>query len=336
MLNVAKLAGVSLSTVSRVINDQPRVAISTVETVRRAMAELNFTPPARRGATSFRRNGRSNTVRLAFVVLSPGAGMSPGFERLLRGLSDASANNDVEIGFHFLQHSNRLPARVAHGQVDGVLLFGPKPIPVVQKQLESMPTVWLMANPDRPTWGDQVMPDNTRIGELAARYLVDRGHQHLAFLNAVPHSWGLEVRGLFFGMTARELGAQVTELRAADLNQPQLDWRTSVDLLVQRLQAMENKPTGLFVLEDCILPVLQTTLAKYGMEYGPGSGLDLISCNNERQYFIGLRHVPATIDIQTESIARRGVEQMLWRLSHPDSQDRVRFTVEPVLVDAEN
>lgn len=334
MLHVAKLAGVSLSTVSRVVNDQPRVAISTAECVRKAMAELNFTPMVRRGAANPKRS-KSATVRLAFVVLSPGAGVTPGFERLLRGLSEASAEADVEIGYHFLQNSNRLPSRVTRGQVDGVLLFGPRPSPSVQKQLETLPTVWLMANPDRPTWGDQVMPDNTRIGELAARYLVERGHRRVAFMNAVHNSWGLEVRGLFFGLTARELGADVAEFKASDLSSDPIDSRAAVELLVQRYLAAANKPTGLFVLEDCLLPVLQTTLSKYGLDYGPGTNLDLISCNNERQYFVGLKYAPATIDIRTESIARRGVEQMLWQLTHPDSQDRVRFTVEPVLVQEE-
>ena len=47
---VAKLAGVSSSTVSRVINNHPRVAPETAQNVRKAMQELNYTPirsPAR-------------------------------------------------------------------------------------------------------------------------------------------------------------------------------------------------------------------------------------------------------------------------------------------------
>lgn len=332
MLNVAKLAGVSISTVSRVVNDHPCVSVSTVESVRKAMAELNFTPSIRKGALAARRHGSERVTRLAFVVLSPGASLSPGFERLLRGLSDACTQYDVEIGYHFLQNANRLPARIKKGEIDGVLLFGPRPGRAIQQQLEQLPTVWLMANPERPTWGDQVMPDNMRIGEIAAHYLLERGHRRVAYLNSVSQSWGLDVRGLFFALTAREQRAEVLELKAADLDPAPTDARQSIERLVQQMFNAENRPTGLFVLEDCLLAILQNVLDKFGIDYGSGGELELISCNNERQYFMGLRHVPATIDIRTEVIARRGVEQMLWRLEHDNSAERVRFTIEPALV----
>ena len=45
---VAKLAGVSSSTVSRVINNHPRVAPETAENVRKAMRALSYTPSDRR------------------------------------------------------------------------------------------------------------------------------------------------------------------------------------------------------------------------------------------------------------------------------------------------
>ena len=38
------------------------------------------------------------------------------------------------------------------------------------------------------------------------------------------------------------------------------------------------------------------------------------------------------IDIRTEAIGRRGVEQLLWRLEHPAVSERVVATVEPRLV----
>ena len=51
---VAKKAGVSSSTVSRVINNHPRVAPETVRTVRRVMADMGYTPSERRPGRSRR------------------------------------------------------------------------------------------------------------------------------------------------------------------------------------------------------------------------------------------------------------------------------------------
>ena len=42
--DIAKLAGVSIATVSRVVNDSPKVSAKTGEKVRRIMEENNYTP----------------------------------------------------------------------------------------------------------------------------------------------------------------------------------------------------------------------------------------------------------------------------------------------------
>ena len=42
--DIAKLAGVSIATVSRVVNDSPKVSAKTSEKVRRIMEENNYTP----------------------------------------------------------------------------------------------------------------------------------------------------------------------------------------------------------------------------------------------------------------------------------------------------
>lgn len=44
VFDVAKLAGVSIKTVSRVVNDEPNVRVSTQERVDHAIAELNYCP----------------------------------------------------------------------------------------------------------------------------------------------------------------------------------------------------------------------------------------------------------------------------------------------------
>ena len=65
---------------------------------------------------------------------------------------------------------------------------------------------------------------------------------------------------------------------------------------------------------------------------GDGNGVHLISCNNEMPYLDRLRPAPATLDIRAESIGRRGVEQLIWRLEHLGVEERIRKMVEPALV----
>src|SRR5204862_7763490 len=102
--------------------------------------------------------------------------------------------------------------------------------------------------------------------------------------------------------------------------------------LVERLMQLDPRPTALFISEDKLLAVVVAALARRGIQCGPGGELDLISCNNERPHLHGLHTSPPTIDILAESIGRRGVEHLLWRLRNLDVPERIRTMVEPLLV----
>jgi len=342
MQQVPNLAGVSTSTVSRVINEHPRVSAATAESVRRAMKQISFTPAVRRGGKGQSvRSGRSANISL-LVFGTCGSQMTPAFEQLLHGVSAAASEHNLNMNFSFVSDPQHLPPSLVQRRVDGLLLHGERPGAAVESKLRTLPTVWLMANRQRPAWGDQVMPDNTSIGELAAGYLLKRGHRRLAYLSVQASSWALEVRSLSFCRHAREGGAQVSVL-VAPLD-PRGDYWLSADLpsladaLVDRLLQLDPRPTGLFIAEDRLVGVIDAALLRRGLRLGPDNGrgtdgFDVISCNNERRYLIGLNPMPATIDIRAESIGRRGVEQLLWRMSRASVPERVRTMIEPVLVE---
>lgn len=81
--------------------------------------------------------------------------------------------------------------------------------------------------------------------------------------------------------------------------------------------------------------MIQPALQARGIEVGPGH-TQFISCNNEAPFRVGLLPKPAAIDIRVESIGRRGVEQLLWRMAHLHLQERLICAVEPVVVDYED
>jgi LacI family transcriptional regulator len=222
--------------------------------------------------------------------------------------------------------------------VDGLLLHGARPGPGVQSALRRLPTVWLMANRERPQWGDQVMPDNPTIGEMAANYLARRGHRRMAYLGR-SGSWSMGLRAFAFERAASDAGAHVTLLEASE--DPATDfWRgdglpAAATELVAKLIATpaEERPTGLFVAEDRLLPAIDRALRSKGLEAGANKHVEIVSCNNEQPHFVGLQVSPATIDIRPEAIGRLGVEQLLWRMRNPDVAERVRVMVEPLLIE---
>ena len=355
--NVAQLAGVSTATVSRVLNERPNVAPSTVANVQRAIRELGFASSRRnRIARPLRLDGMK-TATIAFMVFgTSGSRPAPAFENLLRGVSEQSARKDLSLLFSFISDPAQIPQRITERRIHGLLLHGERPSPEVQARLQTLPTVWLMANPQRPAWGDQVMPDNSAIGEMAAQYLLRRGHRRLAYLGTRA-SWSLEIRSLAFAHAARQAGAEIEiiqtpEEKGADFWQRD-GLGTAVASLANQLTKIRHRPTGVFIAEDRLVPLVEAAMRLHGTRDGNGDGngngngngnghhessdaVDIISCNNERRHFSGLKVVPATIDIRADAIGRLGVERLIERLRRPDLPERIRCMVEPTLVESES
>ena len=333
---VAKLAGVSNSTVSRVINNHPRVAPDTVTSVKKAMKELNYVPSDRRPGPKPASRTRIGTGNIAFLVLgTSGDRATPAFENLLRGVSLGASNNELNLVFTHVPSIDHLPPRIMDQRTDGVLLHGAAPVGDLRKALQRLPTVWLMGNRRRPEWGDQVMPDSYEIGGLAAEYLIARGHRRLAFLNLDAGHWAFRLYYQSFAAAAADGHA---ELHSVQLQSPTNStdyWQKfgieSVENLVKQFLSLTPRPTGLFVADDMQVALIQPTLQARGVDLGPGK-TEIISCNNERPYLVGLSPRPAVIDIRVESIGRRGVDQLLWRLTHADVAERIVSTIEPFIV----
>ncbi|MBC7773600.1 MAG: LacI family DNA-binding transcriptional regulator [Pyrinomonadaceae bacterium] len=341
MRKVAELAGVSISTVSRVVNSHPNITAETARNVRTAMEKLDFRPTIRRptGRTARTTGSGSSAPVLsaAIVMFNNGGQMAPAYEQLLQGISQAADECRLNLVFGFARDMSQLPPRVLEGGVDGLLLGGTRPSPDIQERLHRIPSVWLMGNRQRPRWGDQVMPDNTTIAQIAARYLLDRGHTHLACLMSANSGWSLYLRALAFSEAVRERGAIAHVLKAVE--PPQNDeWcpdshAALAKSQIDQLLALSPRPTGLFISEDRLVSAIDRELTARGIDCRPGSGIDVISCNNEREYLAGLHMSPASIDINAASIGRRAVELLVKRIRKPDDSGRTRVMVGPRLID---
>src|SRR5207302_3784461 len=115
-------------------------------------------------------------------------------------------------------------------------------------------------------------------------------------------------------------------------------WRThnaaAVDSLIERFMSLSPRPTGVFVADDTQVALIQPALQNAGVKIGRGD-TQVVSCNNEKPFLVGLSPRPAVVDIRVESIGRRGVEHLIWRMSHPHVVERIISAVEPFMVESE-
>jgi LacI family transcriptional regulator len=184
--DVAAAAGVSLGTVSNVMNRPEMVSAGTRERVERAMTELGF---VRNESARQLRAGTSRT--LAYVMLD---GTNPFFHDVAQGIELAADDADLSL---FICNSNGRAERedvhlerLMQQRVQGILItpVNPDGAALDEVSRRGIPVVVV----DRtPSSGDfcSVAVDDVLGGRLAVEHLIDRGHTRVAFIGG-PDSIG--------------------------------------------------------------------------------------------------------------------------------------------------
>ncbi|KOV88282.1 LacI family DNA-binding transcriptional regulator [Nocardia sp. NRRL S-836] len=176
---VARVAGVSKSTVSRVINGEPYVSTKAREAVHAAIAQLGYSPnQAARALAGHRANA------IALVVSEPtGRVLSdPFFAGVLRGVHSELAGRHVQLLLMMSQPSDTgdLVAYLASGHADGALLVslhGEDPLVPMLHEM-GLPVV-VGGRPLGSTSVPFVDSDNFTGGLEAARHLVSLGRTRI-------------------------------------------------------------------------------------------------------------------------------------------------------------
>ncbi len=187
--DVAKAAGVSTQTVSRVLNARPDVADETRAHVQKIISDLGYAPNIIARNLS---RGRSNTLG----VISYGLEYF-GSTSVLRGI-ERKAN---ELGFSLLLSLiDRVePARVdqiihellSH-QVEGLIWAVPGNLTTfdwLNQKFSQVPTPFVQIN--RSQSGNEMIAamDNRMGGRLATQHLLDQGYQRVGIITGPPHWW---------------------------------------------------------------------------------------------------------------------------------------------------
>lgn len=176
--DVARQAGVSVGTVSNVLNRPDAVALSTRQRVESAMADLGF---VRNASARQLRAGKSQTVGAILMDLS-----NPFYTELARGIEDRLAQDDQTL---MLCSSDEDPERearylrlFAEQGVRGVLVT---PFSTTKGRLRQLanigiPSVLIDARSSRIS---SVGVDNVAGAKAAVTHLLQQGHRRIGFIN---------------------------------------------------------------------------------------------------------------------------------------------------------
>jgi len=249
--DVARRAGVSIGTVSNVVNRPHVVSAATRSRVNSVIEELGY---VRDESARQLRAGSSRT--LALLVLDLG---NPFFVDVARGAEEAAHEAGLNmITCNSAQRVDRETsylAMLAEQRVRGVLL---SPVGATAEGLgrSGIPYVFV----DRKATGGEccsVSVDDVLGGALAARHLTDQGHTRIAFVNGP--SVLVQCREREEGV--RKALAEVPEHDLTVLEVAALDVASGRDAGA-RILALDPRPTAVFCANDLLaLGVLQAMVA---------------------------------------------------------------------------
>jgi LacI family transcriptional regulator len=236
--DVAARAGLSMTTVSLILNHRPgtRIAAETAERVRAIAKELNYRPnPAARTL----RIGKTRTV--GFV--SDDVTVTRYASAMIRGLLDVAEEHDhtvliAETG----QHPSRLGAALdamLDRQADGIVfgLMGARQIELPELP-EDLPVVILNGQASRPY--PAVLPDEYAAGAAIAQVLVDAGHREIAVIGRFRDEWLIPENTVTIGSrlagiddALERAGVQVVAQREHRLWEPGAGYDSTREILAE-------------------------------------------------------------------------------------------------------
>ena len=247
MKQVAALAGVSLSTVSRVVNEDPAVRADLAERVRGAVEALGYRHNAT--ASALRRNDRLS-ASIGLIVEDVG---NPFFSCVQRGVEEVARERGV---LTFAGSSDEIPERErdlceafgARG-VDGLIIApAGNDHSYLLRDREAGMQIVFVDRPGRFIDADAVLTDNARGASDAVDHLVAAGHRRIGFLGDRPQLYtaaqrlrGFEAALAAHGIAVDPAHVRHTLTRAADA------YETTRELLLGA-----DPPTAIFTSQNLI------------------------------------------------------------------------------------
>lgn len=322
MKDVARLAGVSTSTVSHVINKDRFVSEAIRLRVEDAIRTLNYAPSA------LARSLKLNQTRTIGMLIT--ASSNPFFSELVRGVERSC----FERGYSLVlcntdgdeQRMNRNLETLLQKRVDGLLLLCTEthqPSPAIMKRYPAIPTVMMDWSPFD---GDSdVIQDNSLLGgDIATRYLIDKGYTRIACVTGPLDKTPARLRLEGYRAAMRRAG-----LRVAEDYEVIGDFEFAGGLrAMQSLLALPEPPQAVFMGNDAMAVGAYQALYQVGLRIPQ----DIALVGYDDIELASYMTPPlTTIHQPKDELGELAIDVLIHRMAQPELQQQ-RLQLTPVLM----
>jgi LacI family transcriptional regulator len=255
--DVARQAGVSVATVSRVLNGTARVADGTRQRILDAARQLHYQPHAAARSLSLR---RTNAVGVVLPDLH-----GEFFSELLRGIDTTAQRAGLHLLVSSSHHDRTGIAAALHamrGRVDGLLVMTPDldAAALAESLPAGIPVV--LVSCDVPGGDvDVLWIDNVGGAHAVVRHLLALGHRRIAHVGGSPQHLDARMRRQGWQDALRTAGVEPDDALVAEGDfTEEGGWRATLSLL-----ARSHVPTAVFAASDAMAVGVMGALREHGV-----------------------------------------------------------------------
>ncbi len=245
IVDIAKKANVSVSTVSRVLNDKPDVSSETLLRVRSAIKELKYSPSSVARGLVLK---HSNIIGYIASDIT-----NPSFPETARGVVVKAKEYGYSVMFFDANQDSKVEKEAIQllrsKQVDGIILsFSEANRDELEKlKQERFPVVQIYRKSSRSAIST-IAIDNVGSGFRATQYLLDAGHRRIAHLTTGTLTQSGYERMKGYGQALEEAGIALDEV----LIQTGVNTVESGKECMNRLLDLQERPTAVFASHDVL------------------------------------------------------------------------------------
>jgi DNA-binding LacI/PurR family transcriptional regulator len=344
MKQVAAKAGVSDTTVARVLDNYTHISPEIIRRVKQTIKELGYVPVRKpRNHKKLMVNSKcglkTGLVGFLLVQWTPDYLLQPLMMEIMTSTERHLAAKNLQMVFTQIPNSDVLPETMTAGRLDGVLVMGQASLKL-HDALAGHNVILMLGGPRHTGgdyWADAISSDYPACGNMAAQYLIDRGHKNIVYLNPISNHGGFQEIGWTFQATALNHNVQC-QMLACDFhslatgiwNRKQAQEAMYDQFKIIAEMSIKDRPTGLHIPADDFALLAYEVLKDMGIK--PGVDMEVISRRNQEMYLSQMDPRPATIDINTDEMGRWATETLLRRIANPNAPVGSRLLVPPKLI----
>lgn len=324
--DVAEAAGVSISTVSKVLNGHYSISEKTAERVRGIMREMNYYPNA--NAQSFA-SGSTHTVVLLANLAPNAAFQNPHMFEIIAGLEEALCKRGYRLilrGTDATSACGIAEEIISRRSADAIAVH----VGVMSHPLAAVLT-WLqfphivLGAPDFDSQVCWIDNNNTYSGTVAASFLLSRGYQRLAFIGGKSYDLGsaLRLQGVKQGLS--NAGAKLED---------QYIWlgestRADGFRMVKNLLSQKELPDAIICANNYIALGCVDAVNKRGLRIPKDIGVMAF----DNFPFSQIIEPPLTVvDINVRDMGAQAAKFLTDIMRHPNTQIQTYITTSNVIV----